>query len=251
MVLDKLVIFLVAPLGTALCAAMLSLLLLWLGRRQLAAGLGVFVVAWLFLWSLPPVAASLARLVEAPWQALALDDIPAASVIVVLGGGINPSGKGEETGQTIQFGEAGERVWYGARLYKAEKAPIILFTGSSARRSDPFSDAVAMAILAGDLGVPESAMMVESSSRNTRENARFSARMLKSNQVNDIVLVTSAAHMARAVYHFEAEGLVVFPAPTDFAATRMERKFCCLPDGEALVASGQLVKELVGQRVWQ
>lgn len=250
MLLDKLVIVLISPLGTSLVVAILSFLLLWLGRRNLGATLGVFAFVWLLVWSLPPVAESLARSVESPYQPAVLDDIPQSSAIVVLGGGMSASLFAEKTGQPLELGEATDRVWFAARLFHAGKAPMIIMTGGKTTEADPFSESRAMGILSRDLGVPESILVLESSSRNTRENARFSASLLHQHGVNDIILVTSAAHMARAVHHFEEEGLRVFPAPTDYAEGRMRRKPCCLPDAEALVVSGQLIKEVVGQLVW-
>lgn len=251
MLLDKLIICLIAPLNTAMFAAILSFPVLWLGRRKLAALLGAFALAWLLLWSLPTMTASLARLVEGPYQAPSLADIPVSSAIVVLGGGLSASEQADETGQTIELGEASERVWFASRLFHEGKAPLIIMSGGGVTDPEFFDESQAMSILAQNLGVPESALVLESSSRNTRENAHFTADLLHEKGVNSILLVTSAAHMARAVYHFEAEGLTVFPAPTDYAAGRMGRRACCLPDAEALMVSGQLFKEVIGQMVWR
>ena len=251
MLLDKLIISFISPLGTALFVAMLAFLLFWLGRKKLATGMGAFAVAWLFFWSLPPIAENLARGIEAAYPPALLEDIPVSAAIVVLGGGLSTSGHGDNTGQPIELGEASDRVWFAARLYRAGKAPEIIMTGGRTTDDELFSESLAMGMLARDLGVPEAALVLESSSRNTRENAHFSASLLRQRGMKDIILVTSAAHMARAVYHFEEEGLTVFPAPTDFATGRMGRRLCCLPDAEALMVSGQLFKELVGQLVWR
>ena len=53
-------------------------------------------------------------------------------------------------------------------------------------------------------------------SRNTYDNAVYSAQILKSRGMRRILLVTSAYHMRRSVALFEAQGLEVVPAATDY-----------------------------------
>jgi uncharacterized SAM-binding protein YcdF (DUF218 family) len=55
---------------------------------------------------------------------------------------------------------------------------------------------------------------VEAQSRNTRENARASAAMLKADGVTHVLLVMHAFDVRRAQAEFEAAGLQVVPAPT-------------------------------------
>lgn len=66
-------------------------------------------------------------------------------------------------------------------------------------------------ILEGEFGVP--VRWREELSRDTADNARFSAVMLKAAGISRIVLVTQAFHMPRAVALFEAAGLQVVAAP--------------------------------------
>jgi len=57
---------------------------------------------------------------------------------------------------------------------------------------------------------------LETRSRDTIENARFSKELLNAAGVRRIYLVTHAWHMRRAVQLFEKAGLTVVPAPTVF-----------------------------------
>ena len=68
------------------------------------------------------------------------------------------------------------------------------------------------ALLRDEYGV--SPRWVERASRDTRENARFSAVHLQAAGARRILLVTHAMHMNRARAEFEAAGLEVIPAPT-------------------------------------
>lgn len=251
MFFSKLVTVMISPLGSALIAWALTIVLIVLGRRSMSLVCALAGLLWLLLWSLPVVTGVLVQVVERPYSAQALADIPAAPAMVVLGGGINASGHDDETGQAIELNEASERVWFASRLFHAGKAPLMVMTGSGVTGTEALSEAEAMGMLARDLRVPEMALVMETSSRNTRENALFTASLLARRQITTVVLVTSASHMARAVHHFEAEGLTVYPAPTDFRVAQMARKPCCLPDGEALAVSGHVFKELLGQLVWR
>ena len=66
------------------------------------------------------------------------------------------------------------------------------------------------------MGVPPGAMLLEEQSLTTYENALYSAPLLRERGIGRVLLVTSAFHMPRAVAVFEAQGVEVVPAPTDF-----------------------------------
>jgi len=121
-----------------------------------------------------------------------------------------------------------------------------------------------------DMGVPDAALVLEEDSRNTRENAVFSARVLVG-PVSDrdevagsyrgqrplpqrtaptggrVLLVTSALHMRRALALFEAQGLEVVPVPADHEARHRFAAVDWLPDADALDGSARAMKELVGR----
>ena len=66
------------------------------------------------------------------------------------------------------------------------------------------------------MGVPPRAIMQENKSRNSHQNAVYTADMLKKLGINKILLVTSAFHMRRSEALFNSQGLEVIPAPTDY-----------------------------------
>ena len=61
-----------------------------------------------------------------------------------------------------------------------------------------------MQIFLRDLGVPDSAMLLETRSRNTRQNAEYSSQLLRAHKLHHVLLVTSALHMHRALGEFSA-----------------------------------------------
>lgn len=135
-----------------------------------------------------------------------------ARAIVILGGGMRRYAPdfGGETPNRLTL----ERVRYGARLAKATDLPVLVSGGVA--RFSPSEAQVMQLALAQDFGI--TARWVEEQSRNTGENAQFSAAILKQEGIDHIVLVTHAAHMPRARAYFEAAGLKVTPAPTAFLA---------------------------------
>jgi uncharacterized SAM-binding protein YcdF (DUF218 family) len=174
-----------------------------------------------------------------------IPSIRPVQVLVVLGGGVSPPASDRTE---IDLKSTTDRVWYAARLFHAGKAPLVLLSGGGDPKRQAYSEARAMAVFLQDLGVPAQAIALEETSRNTRENAAFSAALLKARGIEHILLVTSALHMHRALALFKAQGLQVTPAPTDFEAGREPPHglLAWLPDAGTLNGSALAMKELVG-----
>lgn len=208
---------------------------------------GALALAWLLAWSLPAVSLSLRAHLESAYPAVAAENLPAADAIVVLGGALAPPRHGQ---LMPDLGGGSDRVWAAARLYRAGKAPLLLLSGSSDPDESATSEAFAMRLLLLDLGVPADAMVLEEKSRNTAENARFAAGILRARGMSSVLLVTSAMHMERARAQFEATGLRVLPAPTDHEAggrLNHRRLDAWLPDAGALAGSAGALKEIMGR----
>ena len=63
--------------------------------------------------------------------------------------------------------------------------------------------------LAREAGIPETALLLETESRNTFENAANAARLLRAAGKNRIVLVSDRLHLPRAARMFRQAGLDV------------------------------------------
>jgi uncharacterized SAM-binding protein YcdF (DUF218 family) len=100
------------------------------------------------------------------------------------------------------------------------------------------------------LGVPAAAIGVEQRSRNTRENAREARAALAPADIHEIVLVSSAWHLPRAVHEFERVGFTVHPVDADYRSSAVERGLQnWLPEAEALATTQLMWKEYLG-RAW-
>jgi uncharacterized SAM-binding protein YcdF (DUF218 family) len=239
---------LISPLGMALALGLLSVLLLLLTRRRFwrraGAAAGVLALGWLWLWSTPVVSHALRAQLEAQAGPAAVEAVPAAAAMVVLGGGV-----GGARGAARPYPDllpAADRVWHAARLYHAGKAPRVLLSGGITRQDEP-SEAQSMRLFLRALGVPDAAIVREDDSMTSGANAQRAAAMLRPRGVDTVILVTSALHMRRARAEFERAGLKVTPAPTDFESLgRAVEARDWLPSADALDGSGRAFKEWVG-----
>jgi uncharacterized SAM-binding protein YcdF (DUF218 family) len=204
----------VYPVGLA--TVLIILALIFQNRKKWQNVVIISALVVLFIAGNQWVAFSLTRSLE--WQHLPPAEIPPAEVIVVLGGGTEPS---QSPRPIVELNSAGDRVLYAAWLYQAAKAPHLLLSGSYIDWLDDVESTPAgqMAAVLKIMGVPESALWLEPESLNTYENAVNCAAILAEKDINRIILITSATHMPRALALFEAQGLEVIPAPTDFKIT--------------------------------
>jgi uncharacterized SAM-binding protein YcdF (DUF218 family) len=96
------------------------------------------------------------------------------------------------------------RLDHGIRLLRAGAAPLLLLSGGG---SGPVPEAEIMRRMALADGVPEAALLVEPGSRDTVENAREAARLLRPRGGRFILLVSDRVHLPRAALLFRLAGL--------------------------------------------
>ena len=217
----------------------------WLLRSRSAGAaragwllLGAGLVS-LWLLATPLVADVLARAAERE-PALDLTRASQAQAIVILGGGEERLAAPEYGGEPAPGSVLLERVTYAAFLAHRTALPVLV-SGTAA-------EALAMrASLARDFGIQ--VRWVENHSRDTFQNAQFSARALKAAGVSRILLVSDSAHEWRASHEFAGAGLTVVPAPVGVWAPRETGLLRCLPAPAALARSSAALYELLGDVV--
>lgn len=256
--LNKIVGGVLNPLVVGLVMVIVSGLCLWRSWRKAGFGLLIGSVAWLWLWSTPMMYRWLGGALESEWPVVKAEDVPTADAIVLLGGGM---GSNTNVYPYAEMWNGADRVWHAARLYKAGKAPVVIPTGAGERESS--------VPLLLDLGVPESALVVEGEARNTEENAKFVEKVLATKDTKNaksegargsdsarvkkrVLLVTSAWHMRRSVlmYRKYAPNLEIVPAAADYEATvQTGRPFSAKdlwPDATMFYANSYILKEYIG-----
>lgn len=184
-----------------------------------------------------------ANLLIGPLEARAAGDAACnAPVIVVLTGGARRGATDAADFESLHLASFRRAV---AAVYAAQARPdahVVVAGGGEAR----VSEAAIMAALIARLGVSPERLVVEKRSRTTREAAPEVAAIVRRLGARQITLVTSAAHVPRARWVLERQGLSVCPLPTDHQYVRPEFPGFLLPQLTALQKSTTALHEYVG-----
>jgi len=202
----------------------------------------LMITAWCWLASTPVLAHWLGSQLENIHPPANAGALPHAPVILVLA-----SGGGAEEGPVSHGAHldlASLRRTIAAVEIWRETGGILLFSGAAWPRE---SRAVAdrMAALAREFGVPDASIRVESGSLNTFENVRNSLALLEPGG-HELVLVTSALHMPRAMAVAHRQGVSPLAAPADFRSKRELTWRAWWPNSDALPLLGVVLHEWVG-----
>ena len=152
-------------------------------------------------------------------------DAPVADAIVVLSAGrVIAAGKAAVS----EWGDA-DRYFGGLELFRAGKAPLLVFTGGVAPwEAGASPEGEILAGYAKAMGVSAERIAITGRVMSTAEEAVAVAKLLRERRSVPasqgaplrVLLVTSAFHMPRARRLFERTGLAVAPFPVDFRSSR-------------------------------
>lgn len=260
---SKTITYLLTPAGWLITTLLLAFFVkrAQYRRRLLGAAVGIF---WLFgnsflmnelaLWWEYPI----------PPNRTASTDSTNRIAVVLTGSLINtlkevPVSVPTKYGTSrFLLGREIDRAGQALFLYKTGAVQKILISGGNGdlpiqvkQASDEGEMTAQFLVVAG---VRPDDIVLERRSRNTHENAFFTAQLLRKRfNANQCVLVTSAWHMRRAVGCFQKEGIQVTPFASSFMSR--ERSFLpgewLLPHESAFFDSYYLVRELVGYLTYQ
>lgn len=155
----------------------------------------------------------------------------------------------------IFFGKGADRVLHTVQLYKLAKVKKILISGGSGALSgEKIAEADQLKLVFRFCGVPDSDIILENKSRNTKESSRYTKSLIDSMGINgDFLLVTSAFHMPRSVGCFEKAGLNVDAYPVDFYSNDEENDLeeFIVPSVDAISKWTILIHEVFGYLVYK
>ena len=219
----------------------------WPRAGRIVAGTGLALLAFL---STTAGASLLVRPLEGMTAPLQAPERAGAQAIVVLAAGRLQDAP-EYGGRDIPDYLALARLRYAAHLQRRTGLPLLVSGGLGAKAvqsdgkagAEALADAMAIA-LREDFGVP--VRWIEPRSRDTFENAAYSAVMLREDGVKRILLVTDAMHMPRSRTAFEREGLEVVGAPTMFFGDQARSLGSWVPSAEGMRRSWYATYELLG-----
>lgn len=185
----------------------------YLRRRRISSRVfAIFSIIWLLAISTPLLPDLLISYLEDRYPVFNPERFIAIERpvhIVVLGGGhVNddrlPANDRLSPTAMVRLSEA-------IRIHRNLPGSIIITSGWSASGKVPQAEVLAETALL--LGVDDSYIKKQSLPENTRMEASEYHRLFGDNA--QIILVTSAVHMRRAIYAFQEEGLDPVPAPAN------------------------------------
>lgn len=233
----------ILPLGFVLILLLASIIL-----KKRAFSIAAFVI--LYISSMPIAGRFLLGLIEYPYEKVPASSTQNVDAIVVL-----------SEGRTVAPGKAhisewndSDRFFGGIELFKAGKAPLLVFTGGAAPWNlESELEGKILAGYASAMGVSEASLRTTSRVINTKQEAAAIFNLSQRGwdaeiKGSKILLVTSAFHMHRAEKVFRKAGLEVLPYPVDFkvSPTRTIDIIDLLPSVTGLNETSIALREVYG-----
>jgi len=133
--------------------------------------------------------------------------------IIMLGGGALQAAP-DLSGPGAAVRGVDSRINLAFRLHKRFNIPIVLAGGPGIPGTGCEAEIYTKIFI--DMGVAKEMLLLDDFSRNTIENAENVTAILRQHDWQNLILITSAYHMPRAVACFESQGITVIPCPTDY-----------------------------------
>jgi uncharacterized SAM-binding protein YcdF (DUF218 family) len=184
------------------------LLILLNKKLKLAKTIMALAIGTLYVLSTPYGANQLLAPLEFKYEKFKQPTTP-LNFIVVLGCAHNNGGYLPQSSKLAACSQV--RAHEAFLLYQANPGARIVFTGGGSANTVTLSEH--MASFADLMGIDKSNIIIETRPLNTEQEVAFVSSLLVDAQT---ALVTSAAHMPRAMYLFKQQGLELIAAPTDY-----------------------------------
>ncbi len=213
-VLSKTLGYLLLPTNLLIAVGFVGAVLMVTRFASIGRKLVIAAVLLLVICGLSPLGKILLYPLEQrfpPWDAAR----GAPDGIIVLGASIEPDLSVAHNTPVVRG--APDRIIVAAALARRYPNARVVFSGGSANLlSNDAREADFAGAIFESLGVEKSRLIMERASRNTQENALFSKALVKPDDGERWVLVTSAFHMPRSVGLFRKAGFAVEPYPVDW-----------------------------------
>ena len=146
------------------------------------------------------------------------------------------------------FNDSADRFIQGIKLLSNKQTSHLLITGGNGNLlPGGFREALWVKKQLKEFNYPDSAIFIESESRNTLESAKLSKLMLqKAKLPPPYLLVTSAYHMRRSLMIFKNAGIDVLPYPANYLVRRKAVISDIIPSGSILSSWNIYIKEIIG-----
>ena len=171
--------------------------------------------------------------------------------IVVLSGGIL---KSNNIKNGIYEWNDPDRFFAGINLYKMNKSRDLVFTGGlNPYEYNGKSEGQLLKEQSKNFISDAENIIVSGLAQNTFEESKQIKKLIINEKIkNNVILVTSAFHMNRALLIFKKEGIKVTPYPVDFKSSNLsifrilKNPLNWIPNANSLTKSSLAVKEIYG-----
>ena len=235
--INKILPIIVSPLG-------LIIILLFFGvfRKRMLPSMIALII--LIILSLPIVSGQLIKLLEQNYRPTTPNETARADTVIVLSGMVTLIEKND--GIHYEFSEAVDRIFAGINLLKIGKAQKIILTRGKLPWSVGDPEGEFLAEFIQSQGINPNRILLSEIVQNTNDEAKAISRMLPKN--SEVILVTSAFHMPRAVKVFQNQNLKVIPYAVDFRSSVKEINIIdFLPQASAFKDSNFYFREIIGR----
>ena len=235
--INKILPIIVSPLG-------LIIILLFFGvfRKRMLPSMIALII--LIILSLPIVSGQLIKLLEQNYRPTTPNETARADTVIVLSGMVTLIEKND--GIHYEFSEAVDRIFAGINLLKIGKAQKIILTRGKLPWSVGVPEGEFLAEFIQSQGINPNRILLSEIVQNTNDEAKAISRMLPKN--SEVILVTSAFHMPRAVKVFQNQNLKVIPYAVDFRSSVKEINIIdFLPQASAFKDSNFYFREIIGR----
>ena len=237
---SKLLAFLIKPIIWVFIL-LISALIFKAKRKKIL----IYTISIFWVFSNGFLADSCARL----WEMPRFHPTETYDIGIVLGGIADY----DKITKAHNFNKHADRIMDAQQLYHQGKIKKILISGGNGVLfNDGYIEANAMRDYLLLNQIPSEDILIENTSRNTKENAFNSAEILrKEYPKGKFLLITSANHMKRAQFCFEKAGIITTAFPTDCTTsyTNFGVEYMFLPRVNALEVWENLIHEWIGYTV--
>jgi uncharacterized SAM-binding protein YcdF (DUF218 family) len=216
--------------------------------RRVAFWVPVVTALVLYVFSVEKVSNALTRGLESASKTTLRPEVT-YDTVVVLGGLVEASAT--LASGTDSYNNNVERMLAAYDLLRLGRAKTaILSGGPAAAHLEP--EAVLIGRQLEKWGIAKDRIILESASKNTRENAVFSAQIIRERGFKEIAIVTSAFHMKRAMGCFRAVDLAFDTLTVDYRSYSPDQSTgSLLPRAEQLANSTTALREHFGWLVYR
>jgi uncharacterized SAM-binding protein YcdF (DUF218 family) len=202
--LKKITGFMLMPLSIILLLLFIAIIFYRIKPKLSFSALFIATIL-LFFSSFPPLSDTLMAPLEDSYPAFTKSNKP-VDYIIILGGAHTTA---ENLPATSQLKSSSlERLVEAVRIYRLHPEAQVITSGYAGNDENSNAEKVKQAAII--LGIPKHKILTENFPQDTQEEAQLIApRVLNRN----VVLVTSASHLPRAMAYFQQYGIKAIPAP--------------------------------------